>query len=330
VKHVDPVWSPRGDAIAVVTDFGVRLDIVGLDGAPRLDVASQLPVAYTGLRLSWSPTGNQLLYSHRFNPAPDSPGVYEVDTTTGAQRRVSPFGIEATYSRDGSTVAFGGTVTLEPSPPAKQDCVGVGIWTVPSEGGTPSLVTRTCKQTPPTLSIHAPESVAYGMAVTISGGVLPGSAGTVDVTARPCGRRSSSRFALADGGAWSLRAAPAVTTSYAAASGDEEVETTVSVKPVVVLRQTGKLAFDVSVRAGRSLAGREVRVELADDRTGKTSLLRRLVLRRISAVTSGVRFRLAPRELPVLVRSLFAAVPRRATGPCLEPAVSNILPVSRR
>jgi Tol biopolymer transport system component len=49
--HVDPVWSPRGDALAVNTDFGRRVVVVGLDGAPRLDTESQLPVAYTASRL---------------------------------------------------------------------------------------------------------------------------------------------------------------------------------------------------------------------------------------------------------------------------------------
>jgi hypothetical protein len=322
--HVDPVWSPHGDALAVNTDFGRRIVVVGVDGAPRLDAESQLPVAYTGLALSWSPRGDKLLYSHRFNPAPDSPGVYELDTTTGQQQELTAFGIDAMYSHDGSAIAFGGTVTIEPNPPSTVDCVGVGIWTIPAAGGKPSLVTRTCNATPPTLSIHAPRSVEFGDPAELNGGALPGFGDVVDVAARGCGRPAPSTVAVADGGAWSATMHPTVTTEYTASAGRTQVTTRLGVKPVVVLRRLQGLAFEVRLNGGRSFAGRTVHVELLQH-NGKSKLLRRVRLR--SATRA--RFRLSARDLHPWLESLYIAVPRAATGPCLEPAVSNTLPVSR-
>jgi Tol biopolymer transport system component len=322
--HVDPVWSPEGDALAVNTDFGRAIDVIGLDGTVRVHAELELPAAYTGLALSWSPSGDRLVYSHHFDPAPASPGVYELTTATGAQRRLTAFGLDASYSHDGSRIAFGGTVTIEPNPPNTLDCVGVGIWTIPAAGGAPTLVARTCKATSPTVSIHGPRTIDYGEPADLSGGLLPGFGPVVDLGVRPCGRRASSEVAVADGGAWSETVRPAVTTGFAAAVGDTTVSTTVGVRPVVVLRQIGTLTFEVRIRGGRSFAGRTVRVEL-QQQNGKLRLLRRLELREATRA----RFGLKRGQLHPWLQSLYVAVPRAATGPCLEPAVSNPLPVSR-
>lgn len=322
--HVEPIWSPRGDALAVNTDYGRAVDIVGLDGTPRLHAESQLPVAYSGLALSWSPGGDKLLYSHRFNPSTDSPGVYVLDTATGAQRQLTAFGIDASYSHDGTAIVFGGSVTIEPNPPDTVDCVGVGIWTIPAAGGTPALVTRTCSATPPTLSIHGPQSVDFGARADLSGATLPGFGDVIDIATSACGRPAPSMVVVAGGGAWSAVLHPKVTTEYTASAGRAQVTTRVEVRPVVVLRQLRGLTFEVQVRGGRSFAGRTVHVELLQH-NGKSKLLRRVTLE--SATRA--RFRLAARELHPWLESLLVAVPRVATGPCLAPAVSNPLPVSR-
>jgi WD40-like Beta Propeller Repeat len=260
-NHVDPVWSPRGDAVAFSTNFGRRIAVVGLDGVERFDVESELPVAPTQLALAWSPSGATLLYSHHFDPVPPAPGVYELDTATGEQRQLTAFGMDATFSRDGSTIAFGGRTTIEPNPPELADCVGVGIWTIPAIGGTPRLVTRTCKDTPPTLSIHAPPSVDFGTHADLNGSVLPGSAAIVALDVHACGRRPASTVAVVDGGAWSVTAHPTVTTEYLATVGQSSVKTLVAVKPVAVLRTVGELNYEVQIRAGRSFAGRMLHVE---------------------------------------------------------------------
>jgi len=322
--HVDPVWSPRGDALAVNTDFGRAIDIVGLDGTLRLDAESQLQVAYTGLALSWSPRGDKLLYSHRFNPAPDSPGVYELDTATGEQQQLAAFGIDASYSHDGTAIAFGGRVTIQPNPPDTVDCVGVGIWTMRAAGGTPALVTRTCDATPPTLSIHAPRSVDFGDPAGLSGGALPGFGDVVDVAASACGRPQPSTVVVPEGGAWSTLMHPTVTTDYTASAGRTQVTTRVAVRPVAELRRLRDLTFEVRLSGGRSFAGRTVHVELLQH-NGRSKLLQRVTLR--SATRA--HFRLAPSLLHPWLESLYVAVPLAATGPCLAPAVSNTLPVSR-
>ena len=320
-NHVDPVWSPRGDAVAFTTDFGREIGVVAVDGTTRLDIPSELPVAYTGVALSWSPTGSRLLYSHRFSAVPEEAGLYEIVVATGAQRRLSAFGVDAAYSHDGRTVAFGGRTAIEPNPPESADCVGVGIWMIPATGGTPTLVTRTCTDTPPTLSIHAPASVDFGTRVDLGGSVLPGSAAIVDLDVHPCGKRPASTVALVDGGAWFVAEHPEVTTEFFATVGENSVKARVSVKPVAVLRLLGKLLYEVQVKAGSSYAGRTLHVELAQ-RTGKSKLLRRVTVGK----DNRARFRLAPRLLHTYLESLYVAVPRTR---CLAPAVSNELAVSR-
>jgi len=261
------------------------------------------------------------MYSHRFSAVPEETAVYEIDVATGAQRRLSAFGVDAAYSHDGRTIAFGGRTTIEPNPPELTDCVGVGIWTIPATGGMPTLVTRTCKDTPPALSIHAPASVDFGTRADLGGSVLPGSAAIVDLDIHACGKRPSSSVALVDGGAWFVTEHPEVTTEYFATVGENSVKARISVKPVVMLKPLGKLRYEVQVKAGRSYAGHTLHVELAQH-TGKSKLLRRVPLRRHNRA----RFRLAPRLLHPYLESLYVAVPRTR---CLAPAVSNELAVSR-
>jgi Tol biopolymer transport system component len=320
-RHVDPVWSPRGDALAVNSDFGARIDVVGLDGTLRIDAPSQLPVAYSGLALSWSPTGDELVYSHRFDPSNARQGVFALNLPTRVQRRLSFFGIDAAYSHRGDTIALGGTVTIESSLSEPGDCVGVGIWTIPAQGGTPTLVTRTCTDTPPTLSIHAPTSVDFGERADLGGGVLPGSASVVDLDVHACGRRPSAGVAVVDGGAWSTTVYPRVTTEYFASVGQASVKARVVVKPVVVVSEIGRLRYELRIEAGGSFAGRTVHVELRQP-TGKSKLLRSIKL----VHATRARFHLAARELHPYLESLYVAVPRT---PCLAPAVSNDLPVAR-
>jgi hypothetical protein len=227
----------------------------------------------------------------------------------------------------------GGSVTIEPNPPDKIDCVGVGIWTVESGGGEPKLVTRTCTDTPPTLSIHAPELLDFGKTATLSGSTLPGSSPTVLVSSRPCDRGASSRIAPVAGGTWLETVAPKVTTEYTVEAATDRLRATVGVRPVVTLRQTGRLAFQVMVKAARSFVGRSVLVELTSGKTGKAVVRRRLRLgsagRSGTDVVTKGRFRLGASDVRPWTESVSVALPKGSTGPCLEPAVSDPIAVSQ-
>jgi hypothetical protein len=218
--------------------------------------------------------------------------------------------------------------------PATLDCVGVGIWVVPGSGGRPSLVTRTCTTTPPTVSIHAPATIVYDTPASLNGALLQGFAPFLRASEHPCGGRTVTQFTPATDGYWSWRIAPHVTATYTAASDVDEVRATVVVSPRVRLRQTSqKLGFEVKVQAARSFVGRSVRINLTASATGKSVFLRRVVLRVVkrsgSTVTSSAGFRLAARMLQPWQQSLWAVLPKPAAGPCLAPGISDAIAVAR-
>jgi Tol biopolymer transport system component len=328
--HEDPAWSPRGDRIALVTNLGTAIDIVRIDGGPSLHVVSQLPMDYDGTRLSWSPDGQRLLYSHRYSSSQRSRGVYEIDVATGAQRAAAPFGMDATYSHDGTRIAFGGRVTTEPPPPETPDCVGVGIWIVPTAGGRPSLATRHCDSTPPTVSMHAPTPVVYGSGASLFGSLLPGFAPFVRGSAQPCGRRASDQITQANDGFWSRPIEPRVTTVYTAASDIDRATATVVVSPRLVLRQTShRLTFELQVTAGRSFAGKVVTLVRSVD--NRIVAARRLRLSKArtqprAGTLSVARFRV-PADRLQRVQWIQARLAKREAGPCYGPGVSNVLTV---
>ncbi len=328
----EPAWSATGDRIAFTTNAGSVIEIVRDDGTNALRMDSQLPGDIAALSLSWSPDGKRLLYSHRFGGGSPyaSQGVQEVDLATGTQRVVAPFGLEASYAHNGTRIAFGGLVVTEAYPPAANDCVGVGIWTVARAGGRPTLVTRTCTETPPTVSIHAPQTLVYGTPAIVSGGLLRDFAPFVRGSVHPCGRGAAEQLTPANNMWWSRAIEPRVTTTYTVASDVDEASATVVVSPSVVLRHApGKLAFDVRVLSGQSFVGRAVEILLTGE-SGKSRLLRRVVLRQAqrsgTSVTSSARFRLALRQLHPWLEGLSARSPKQR---CLAAGASDALSVSR-
>jgi Tol biopolymer transport system component len=321
--HTDPVWSPQGDQIAFVTNRVTAVQIVTGDGKHLLRIESRFPLNYDGIVLSWAPDGQRILYSGPYAPSGGTLGAYEIELATGVQRLVTAFGADASYSRDGTRVAFGGRATIEPNPPEMPDCVGVGIWVVSSAGGRPTMITRHCNASPATISVRAPVQVVYGRTASLGGQLLPGFGDFVRGTTQPCGRSASKRNTEARVGTWSRLIRPTVTTHYSVASDVERVAATVSVSPRLELRQVGRV-FKLTVTAARSFAGRRARID--EIRQDNSRVRGYVLLRKATARTSIARFRLH-KDASGSFRAVRATLPASQVGRCYAPGISNELVV---
>jgi hypothetical protein len=323
--YATPAWSPDGRRIAVITNSGT-IEIVRLDNEPSLRVTPVRPID-TETTMSWSPDSAHLLYSEA-EPLNTGYGAYDIDVSTGAQRLVAPFGADAIYSHDGANIAFGGLQSIKDPPPVPS-CVGVGIWIIPSSGGRPLRETGHCNRPPFTISVSATASVVYGEVGSLNGILLPGYGTVVRGVTHPCGRRPSRyRVTPAVGGSWSRRIAPRETTIYGAASTVERTHTETIVSPRVILRQIdARLVFELSVVAARSFVGHAARVEV-DGTIVKRVVLRRAT-RRNGSVTTTAKFRLPRKDVRIWLQSMRIVLPKKKTGPCLAPGISNELAVSR-
>jgi hypothetical protein len=118
------------------------------------------------------------------------------------------------------------------------------------------------------LTIDAPHTkVLYGRAITLSGRLVNGNAGqTISIEARAYGRSAPREIASVKttaGGRWSLVVKPAIQTAYRARWGSTQSSApfTVGVQPFVSVRELGNGDIWTQVRAGRSLAGKMVKLQ---------------------------------------------------------------------
>jgi WD40-like Beta Propeller Repeat len=322
--YAAPAWSRDGERVAAIAGNSLRprISIVTLDRDAQISVEPSVPVTLT-TQLSWGPDNVHLLYSEHDRSA-SGYGVYEINAATGAQRPISLFGRDGTYSHDGSRILFAGLSSVK-DPPGVPMCVGVGIWLAPAAGGRPTRVTGRCNNPPFTISISAPPRLVVGEHGQLSGVLLPGFGASVRVAVQPCGgRRSSRRFTAAVDGSWSGPIAPRVTTAYTAASDVEHARFRTVVSPrVTLLQRSGRLRFRVIVDAPRSYVGTTARIE-----TGKRVKLVRL--RRATRLGALIRttasFRLVTKDLPPLPEPMRVVVAARR---CLAAGASNELGVAR-
>jgi len=116
------------------------------------------------------------------------------------------------------------------------------------------------------VTIHAAAAVVFGQAVTVSGTVSNGQSGeSVTVYSRPLGQSSFASVATVlttVGGMWSFAARPRILTQYEATwSSATSAQVSVGVHPLVTLRALLRARFSVHVAAGRSFAGKYVRLQ---------------------------------------------------------------------
>ena len=134
-----------------------------------------------------------------------------------------------------------------------------------SAAGTVHGSDQTFATTGVTITASKP-AVVYGQTVALSGAVSTGAAGeSVTVYAKPLGLASfASRATLLTtaGGAWSYIAKPPILTQYEVVwKSATSAQVSVGVHPLVTLRALLRARFAVHVAAGRSFAGRSVRLQ---------------------------------------------------------------------
>ena len=149
-----------------------------------------------------------------------------------------------------------------------------------SDAGTTYAADATFTTTGVTLTVLA-RQVVFGGRVTLSGVVPTHQAGQqVVVFAQPYGGGSfQMRATVLTGanGTWSYLAAPSIGTVYEASwRGGMSAPVSIGVHPSIALRQTAKKTFLVRVAAGRSFAGRLVKVQRWSNGRWSTIRLARL------------------------------------------------------
>jgi hypothetical protein len=120
---------------------------------------------------------------------------------------------------------------------------------------------------PPRLTLAVSTfAVPYGNALQLSGRVISRQAGmAIGIYARPYGMSAPHRVAtvMTDStGRWSYRARPSIQTSYSARIGSiASPLLTVGVKPAIAVKTLTNGRVVAQVRAGRSFAGRKVKLQ---------------------------------------------------------------------
>jgi hypothetical protein len=224
--------------------------------------------------------GSDITFLTATAPAAVTAAASSVGTTSATLNgSVNPNGVATSwYFEYGTTTGYGSTT---PSKNAGSGTSSVAVTAALSSlaAGTTyhyrvvakSAVgtTRGADQTFATTGITiraAASAVVYGQTVTLSGAVTSGSAGeTVTVYARPLGQGSFASIATVlttTAGAWGYAARPKILTQYEAVwKTATSAQVSVGVHPLVTLRALKNARFSVHVAAGRSFAGRYVRLQ---------------------------------------------------------------------
>jgi plastocyanin len=175
----------------------------------------------------------------------------------------------------------------------------------------------------------SPAVVTYNGATTISGSVSNGQPNErVTVQAQACGVTAFVTLAAVStsaGGAWTLAARPAKTTTYQAKWRTAVGTSTVRVRPRVTLRKLTAGRFALRVSAAQSFSGKVVVFQRFNAAQGVWVRVRFVVLRAMGGtaptVISGANFR--PRlKAGTRVRAVIGAT---QVAPCYVAGTSNVV-----
>jgi hypothetical protein len=225
-------------------------------------------------------TGSDLTFSTAIAPdAVTSPATNVAATSATLNGAVNPNGRPTSwYFEYGTTAAYGstsssknagsGSASIKVSASLTKLTTGTTYHfrlVAKSDAGTSRGADETFATTGVTIRASA-LAVVFGQHVTLSGAVSGGQAGeTVTVYAQRYGEtsfRSIATVLTTAGGSWSYAAKPSIRTDYEASwKTAPSSPVAVGVHPLVTLRSLSGVRFSTHVAAGRSFAGRYVKLQ---------------------------------------------------------------------
>ncbi len=265
-------WTRTAVAVAVVGSM-IGVAVPALVASPASAATQTITITTSG----FVPMNLTIKVGDTISFANADVAVHEVlfKATTGFTCTVSPLVVQPSTTQSCTWTAAGSYAYSDPN---QRDRNFRGTVTV--DPVTPVVV--------PTVTLVASSTVVrYGAQVTLSGKVVPSSAGTaVDILARAFGETAYTKVAsvaTTNRGIYSVAVTPEIATSYRAEFLNGTVRvvspvTSIAVRPAVrlVLRSiTGTHAkFTVRVTSGMTYEGAYVRVQRKNSLGGWTTLKR--------------------------------------------------------
>ncbi len=132
-----PALSPDGNSIAYSSDQSESFEIYVkqiIPGGREIQLTSD---GQQNFQAAWSPDGRRIAYYSK-----NRGGIWLVPAVGGVPTRLTEFGSAPAWSHDGSVIAFQSNPIVDLGAGARNALPPSTIWTVSSQGGTPTQLTQ--------------------------------------------------------------------------------------------------------------------------------------------------------------------------------------------
>ncbi len=132
-----PALSPDGNSIAYSSDQSDSFEIYVkqiIPGGREIQLTSD---GQQNFQAAWSPDGQRIAYYSR-----NRGGIWLVPAVGGVPTQLTQFGSAPAWSHDGSVIAFQSNPIVDLGAGARNALPPSTIWTVSSQGGTPTQLTQ--------------------------------------------------------------------------------------------------------------------------------------------------------------------------------------------